>query len=324
MNSLRARQLLFSVASLYSKQREAFSKEEIVKKINEIKYLSSQKKVPKLSIRKEIVHLENKLQGVFDLERKLTIKQKKESSKISALKKQIKVLQEKLEMSSDPQMQKKIEKLSHVLGDYMAKEKTAQDVDLHKEMEKKPFAQRKNVVTSVPTVSSKSFTMQVHKQDTLSPATIKRIEELEDRFEGDKHELEIHKRLETKDPDKIELLEQKLDKVGDVLRGYYDKYPELVKRKTIGMEEPAKPEVVESPLEAADTGVKHTMLLQTPEVTPIIQEKNHADVPVLGENSATQPVIPAGVPTEADDDDDEITDLEIERELPLPPPPKLT
>ena len=71
MGSFKAMLLLMKVARIFEQQQFSFSKQEILSKINEIKYLSSQKKVPKLTLRKEILHLENKLTGVLNLEKKV-------------------------------------------------------------------------------------------------------------------------------------------------------------------------------------------------------------------------------------------------------------
>ena len=108
MVSYQARELLTRVALTYRHQKDAFSRQEIVKKINEIKYLSAQKKVPKLSLRKEIIHLENKLKSIFDIEKTLAAQNKRESSKVAALKKRIRNLSERLAAAEDKDMQKKI------------------------------------------------------------------------------------------------------------------------------------------------------------------------------------------------------------------------
>jgi hypothetical protein len=130
MSSLRAWQFLSIVAQSYQKDRQNFSRQEIVKKINEIKYLSSQKKVPKLSLRKEIVHLETQLSGILDLEKGLLASQKKESAKQAALKKQIAVLKQKLAANQDKDLQKKVDKVSHLLAECLAKKEIGKDVAL--------------------------------------------------------------------------------------------------------------------------------------------------------------------------------------------------
>ncbi len=120
MTLFQAKQLLTTVAYLYKHEKESFSKAEIISKINEIKYLSAQKKVPKLSLRKEIIHLESQLQGIFELERKMLYRKKRESAEVTSLKKRISQLQKKLELAEDKKLKQRVEKLSHLLGDYLA------------------------------------------------------------------------------------------------------------------------------------------------------------------------------------------------------------
>ena len=128
MTLYQAKQLLVTAAFLYRHEKESFSKTEIVKKINEIKYLSAQKKIPKMSLRKEIVHLEGQLQGVYQLEKKLLLRKRRESAEVSTLKKRISSLQRKIETTQDHDLQKKVEKLSHLLGDYLAKAGSQEEI----------------------------------------------------------------------------------------------------------------------------------------------------------------------------------------------------
>ena len=55
MVSINAYILLQKAATISLQKWDAVSKQEIQRKINEIKYLSSQKKVPRLSLRKEVI-----------------------------------------------------------------------------------------------------------------------------------------------------------------------------------------------------------------------------------------------------------------------------
>ena len=82
MSSLHAIQLLTTAARLARDEQESFSKVEITKKLQDIKYLSSQKKVPRLSLRKDIIHLENQLQGVLGLEERFAREKNKESIEV--------------------------------------------------------------------------------------------------------------------------------------------------------------------------------------------------------------------------------------------------
>ena len=49
MTNLSAQELLVKAAKFSQQKVEAFSRKEIVEKINEIKYLSAQKKIPRLT-----------------------------------------------------------------------------------------------------------------------------------------------------------------------------------------------------------------------------------------------------------------------------------
>ena len=70
---MKAVQLLLQAATLYHEQKESFSKTEILKRINQIKYLSKKKGSSKFDIRKEIIKLENQMQDIFELEKKNSI-----------------------------------------------------------------------------------------------------------------------------------------------------------------------------------------------------------------------------------------------------------
>src|SRR3989344_8037096 len=132
MVSLTTTVLLIRAAREYVGERKGFSKEEIVKRINEIKYLSGQKKVPKLTLRKEIIHLEHQLQNIFELEKKLLGQEKKESAKIALLKQEIALLKQRIATSEDKDLQKKVDSLSHLLGESLAKQSIIEEVALTK------------------------------------------------------------------------------------------------------------------------------------------------------------------------------------------------
>ena len=130
MASLKAKILLKKLAKKHKQQKEYFSKEEIAKKINELKYLSAQKNVPRLSLRKEILQLEEKLSGIFEMEKQLVEHKQHESVKMSSLRKQMEGLKKRLAVCDDDELQEKIEKLSYLLANYVAKSKTQEDVEL--------------------------------------------------------------------------------------------------------------------------------------------------------------------------------------------------
>src|SRR3989338_9072795 len=111
MSLFYARQLLLNAAVEFQRGRQSFSRDQISKKINEIKYLSSQKKVPRVSLRKEIAHLEFLLQGILELDKSLANQKHQDSNKVTALKRQISQMKHKLAAVSDKSLPHKVEKL---------------------------------------------------------------------------------------------------------------------------------------------------------------------------------------------------------------------
>ena len=183
MGSLHAIQLLSKTAHAVHEERQAFSKEEILKKVNEIKYLSSQKKVPKLTLRKEIIHLENQLQGVMELERKFLREKNTESNKISGLKQQITTLKHRLNSVEDQDLNQKVNKLTYLLGEHLARKEVSKEV----------------AVSHQPARSAPS-------EDN----TARKCSMLQKRLEALRHELEIHKELGSKNPQELEAIEEKV------------------------------------------------------------------------------------------------------------------
>ncbi len=269
INSLQARQLLTNIAKITQKEKESFSKEEIAKRVNEIKYLTEQKKVPRLTLRKELIHLENQLQGIFTLESQLRRHRNKENVQIEALKKQIKMLKNKLRTAGDKDLDKKVEKITHLLGDHLAKINAQEAIELSMKVLEE---------TSRPS------------REALDAATVQRVKILQERLSVLKHELEIHKELQTKQPREISLIESKISLIEDKLKSYYEKYPEL-RTQEVSMAE--KPEMAAILAEMPQNfEVKHEMMFpKAPELSPPSEVKPE-------EFSADKP-------------------------LPLPPPPRL-
>ncbi len=241
MSFVNATQLLLKAAQHYQKEKQTFSREEISKRINEIKYLSAQKKVPKLTLRKEIIHLENKLQGVYELERKMLSQKRQESAKVTALKRQIAELQKKLAAAEDKDLQKKVEKLTQLLGEYTAQRGSKEDVAL-------ALAEAKGMRTPPTTISTEEPDLKVMQQ---------RIEALQDRLKMLKQEVEINKELKKKIPPQ---LEQSVETIHKKLNEIYSRFPQLQQRKL------SKATMSTSPI-IERKEVKHTLLFDTPPVS---------------------------------------------------------
>lgn len=201
MASLQTIQLLSKIASITQREKESFSKPEIIKKINEIKYLSSQKKVPKLTLRKEVIHLENQLKGIMELERKLLLEKNKESTKVTALKRQIEMLKNKLH-ADEEEIDKKVERLSHLLGEHLARREIFQEV---------AFAEG---VNALPAIKKEN------------PETAAKVIKLQRHLEMLNSELSLHKELETKHPEELRALEDKIAVIEEKLQQYKQFLPE--------------------------------------------------------------------------------------------------
>ena len=207
MNSLFTRQLLIKAAQIAQREREVFSKQEIIQKINEIKYLSSQKKVPKLTLRKEIIHLENKLKSVLVLEKKLAQHKYHESIKIIFLKKEIKSLRTKLSLFEDQDFSKKINKISHLLNEQSAMKGVNDEVELCKMVLKEN---------------------KIRKTIKLNPLIIGRVNSLQNRLNSLKQELKINLELENKSPEEIKKIQQKAELIQQKLVLFYEEHPEFL------------------------------------------------------------------------------------------------
>ena len=284
MGSLKTKQLLYRTSRQLEKERSTFSRIEIVKKMNEIKYLSTQKKVPRLSLRKEIIHLEKELEKATELEKKVIQVKKHETKRVTALKKQITNLKKKLEACQDKNLDKKVQKLSHLLGDFLAKHGTKEDIELSKKILKELKIKDKKLKSQLGIMEKKNKPKHPvvkkrvgSKVANLTEEEKVRVKVLQKRLDSLKQEL---LQVEPLDVKQIKLIEQKANLIENKLKDYYKLHPELLAEHV----EEKKSEVVKSPINAPEI-VKHTMK--------------------FGEKY-------------------EETSEPIGDELPLPPPPKIT
>ncbi len=238
MSFVNASQVLLRAAQHYQKEKLTFSREEISKRINEIKYLSAQKKVPKLTLRKEIIHLENKLQGVYELERKMATQKRQESAKVTALKRQNAELQKKLAAAEDKDLQKKVEKLTQLLGEYTAQRGVREDVAL-------ALAEVQGVKATPLKIPAEEPNLDVVQQ---------RLDALQDRLKMLKQEVDITKELKKKIPPQ---LEKSVDLIQQKVNEMYTRYPQLLQKRMAAF----APPIIEK------KEVKHTLLFDTPPVT---------------------------------------------------------
>lgn len=209
MSSFQAFQFLVTSAKIYQKQRQTFSRIEITKKLNEIKYLSAQKKVPRLSLRKEILHLEHKVSHLLEMEERI---KRQDSLKITALKKEVAMMKKKLTVAADKDMSKRVDKLVHLLGETLAKRGVAREL------------------IPIPKIT----------HSLAASSRLQRARLLRAKLEALKRQLEIMKLLE-KDPQRIRVLDQQMKLWEIQLQIFLRKHPEAEgKSKNISEEQTEK------------------------------------------------------------------------------------
>ena len=218
--AIRAKKLLQSVASAQQDRIQNINKDEISKKIGEIKYLSTQKNVPRLSLRKEIVHLEQKLKHVFDLEEKLLKNEESESLKVNSLKKQIQSLKSRLNSAEDKELREKVGKLYHILSELLAKSELKRDVQLSTTLLRE--------LQNVDPIQSAAESKGRSSDDSLK---VRRVSMLLHRIKSVKHELELKAELMSSDPAGLEKIKEEIKglelKIADLSAKYPDAVEEL-------------------------------------------------------------------------------------------------
>jgi len=225
MSNVRAKQLLRNAAKTHNDMQTRISKNEIRQRINEIKYLSSQEDVPKFSLRKEILHLEQKLESVFNIEARLLKTEKREESKINSLRKQIVMLRHRLEKAEDKDLQRKLHRLSGILSDALANNVTAKDVQITQKL-----------ATAMNEADKAAETVVKSNEDTA-----KRMQAALQRIKVMHQELEIHKHMDNVDPKKIQMLGERIKRIEQACNAYVAKI-QNVPLPTTQVVEPAEPE----------------------------------------------------------------------------------
>ncbi|MBT4651053.1 hypothetical protein HOC13_00870 [Candidatus Woesearchaeota archaeon] len=139
MSALKAKKLLFNLAKASEQQLIRIPRREILVKINEIKNMAKNKKVPQAVLQRKIINLEKHLQDVLSLEKEFKIKEKRHSHQLSTFKSQLKDLRKKLAAAKSPELRARLNKLHHLVGDTMAKHEVKKEVADHKTLAKIPL-----------------------------------------------------------------------------------------------------------------------------------------------------------------------------------------
>ncbi len=197
INVLRVRHTLALATQAYAQLKRQIPKEKITKRIEELKYLTAQKKVPRLSVRKEVLHLEEQLNSILDVEKALQEQEHKESDRVTALKKQNAFLRKRLATTEDKDLQQKVNKLSHLLAEAVARKDIRRDVALSQKITN--TVKPKPAVTPILSESKPSVDLLQQKLDQLK--------QLLDQQKGQGAAPEVVSLLE----DRVKVVEEKIN-----------------------------------------------------------------------------------------------------------------
>ncbi|MBI4983503.1 hypothetical protein HZC32_02565, partial [Candidatus Woesearchaeota archaeon] len=146
-----------------------------------------------------------------EVERVLAKQKREESAAIAALKRQVSVLKSRLAVAGDKDLHKKVEKLSYLLGEFLAQRASTEDIELSKKM-----LDELGLKTTSTTSPERVITEETAP---VYPVDSSKVELVRSRLVALEHELGIAKALK-KSPslisslqEKVELLESKLDQI---------------------------------------------------------------------------------------------------------------
>jgi len=128
MASLSAYQLLLSAAQHAEELELTISPPEIIQQVQELKDLTAQKHLPKLTLRREILELEKKLHLLLSVEQRVRREKQQESVRVEAVKEQMAILRKRLVACEDKDVHKKIDKVTHLLGESLLRQDVAEEI----------------------------------------------------------------------------------------------------------------------------------------------------------------------------------------------------
>ena len=113
------------------------------------------------------------MKTISDLEKSLQKSRAQESTQVKLLKKKIDLLKKRLSIAEDKELPKKVEKLSHLLGEMLAKYGTQEDIELSRKLlaevspKKKIFKKSNRMVESAPSLDRNKVQSLLERVTTL-------------------------------------------------------------------------------------------------------------------------------------------------------------
>lgn len=128
MVSLPAYDLLLHASRSAEEMEFALSPPEILQQMHELKALTAQKNVPKLTLRREVLELEKKLHSLLVFEDRFRQKKNLETMKVTALREQLARMRKRLAACEDKDLHKKMDKVTHLLGESLVRQEVTEDI----------------------------------------------------------------------------------------------------------------------------------------------------------------------------------------------------
>lgn len=196
---LRVWQTLNHSSRAYAQVTRQIPKEKLSKRIEELKYLTSQKNVPRLSLRKEVINLEEQLHSLFQVEKALLKQERIESEKVAALKKENEALRRRLVASEDKDLQRKVDRLSHFLAETLAQKNVKEDIVFNQKI--RVVEQKNRESSSLPSLQELEDKLRnlrvllLQKKSQMAEASVitpmeERIAQIEEKLEELRQETE--------------------------------------------------------------------------------------------------------------------------------------
>jgi protease II len=226
MTSIRAKLLLNNLARQQYLAKRKFSVNEIEEKIKQIKYLTKSGEYSPDLIFNELNDLYHRTSFISQLEKELIKKKNNENNKIKLLKKENEKLRKKLALSKDKHFDKKVNQLSHLLGDYLAKNGSIKDVETTKAILKNLNPKKKKINLIKKPVSKKTQSKkEVKKEDGyyITDEDIIKLRIVYNRLKMLKHQLNIYRNREQSLKD-VALYDKKIAIVEKKINEFSEKY----------------------------------------------------------------------------------------------------
>lgn len=188
MVSFSAYQLLLHASHSAEELELALSPPEILQQMHELKALTAQKNVPKLTVRREVLELEKKLHSLLTFEDRFRRKTQRETLKTTALREQLARMRKRLAACEDKDLHKKMDKVTHLLGESLVRQEVAEEISraaAEKPQESEPeTVRRKQLQKLQEHLHALQSRLTLLEEKEVSPKQLERVKQTLALIEG--------------------------------------------------------------------------------------------------------------------------------------------